>query len=229
MKVNKKQATEPFTCVGSSIKDVPAPRVAQAAWAALCRFRNSKTNEARPALATLATMCRVSAKTVRNAITDLEELGLVSVQYHHMSCCVYTLKFDKNRYFTIPNRVFDTDIPTIAKVYWMELCSFAKAKYECYRNRKNAAKACGMSLSSVDRARRKLEELGIIGVDAQVSSQGCNVANRFVLLLRCGTAALSARAAELVQKYAVKYEEKRRNRFFFTQNNRISVLHYPRT
>ena len=212
MKSTRKTNAEPYVCVSNRIFVLNLKYSAIIVYAALCVFRNGNTNEARPSQATLAKMCRLSIDTVRSALYALEAAGMVSMFHRHMQCCVYTINFDRNRgYCRVPRRVFDTHVSTITKVLWLRLCRYAGKSGSGYAYRRDAAKECGMSLSSIDRARRELVELEIATIEAQFLRVGDQGANIFHMLAQEGAVIIGGTTRSISSKFAPRRTAQHRN------------------
>lgn len=81
----------------------------------------------------------------------------------------------------LPRRIFDYHLPPIPfAVYCYLLCCNNKTN-GCYPSRQTIAKACGISDSSVGRAVKQLEKLGLIKVNHNFGD-GCQWNNSYELL-----------------------------------------------
>jgi hypothetical protein len=202
-----------YVCVPRKVFDVGISRKAIVLFAALCVFRNSATNQCHPAQGTLAKMCCMGVDTVRAAIRELERAGIVAVYHRHMMTSVYTLKFDSSDgYFKVPVRIFDADTNTVTKAAWMYLARLGGGGCTCYSYRKEIARRCRISISSVDRARRALARLCLLEVMPRFAKAGNQIANVFTLLLRPGAATQSSKT---------EYDPELSS---FTPENRFAVL-----
>ena len=89
-------------------------------------------------------------------------------------------KFVKGNYFCVSNCVFDLKLKPIEFIVYCYLQKCDNSERGCFPSKKTIAKNCGIAVSSVDKALKKLKKAGIISSRKRYSN-GKQISNIYKL------------------------------------------------
>ena len=184
-------ATQAFFYTYNVIFTTPVSGHAKLVYAYLCKCADGsgKCFPAHKAIATAASIC---VTTVKKALKELEDAGLVTVQEQARAnggrrANVYTLVKGKDGgtdagFFMTYASVFTASLTAKARLVYLYFSRLASRSDRAFPSHKTTAKACGLSVAGVRTAIDELEAAGMVERKAQYRDNGGQRANLYTLV-----------------------------------------------
>ena len=182
-------ATQAFFYTYNVIFTAPISGHAKLVYAYLCKCADGN-GISYPAHKTIATAAGICVTTVKKALKELEDAGLVTVQGQARAnggrrANVYTLVkgsgTDAGFFMTYEN-VFTESLTAKARLVYLFFCRLASRGDKAFPSHKTTAKACGLSVAGVRTAVNELESAGMVEREAQYRENGGQRANLYTLV-----------------------------------------------
>lgn len=149
----------------------------------LCRMANSHA-QCFPSRKTIAVACGFSVESVKRAMRELAENGLVCKEERfantgRQTSNLYSIMRQEGGYFYADNDIFEHDISTGAKLVFLYICRCGenRVSFPAYSR---IARMCSLSVSHVLDCVRELENAGLLQKNAQYRGNGGRANNLYV-------------------------------------------------
>lgn len=139
-----------------------------------------------PSVSNIAWACSLSERSAQMALRELEDAGgIQTVTRKRMNgsqtSSLYYAEIPEKCWFFAPDDLFSLRISSAAKLAYCYLCRMADKDAISWPSRKRMAAALGYSLSSLDRARRELEEAGVLIKASRYRENGGQSSNLYIV------------------------------------------------
>lgn len=179
----------------------------------LCRCSNGKA-QSFPSRKTIADNCSISLSSVKKALIELIEFGLIKREEQfekngRQTSNVYTvMKKNQENYSYSANMIFDVDISCNAKLVYLYLCKCSSNNVS-YPAHKDIAEKCGIGVSTTKKALNELIKSGLLQKQEQYRNNGGRASNKYKIINNpCGRDDTDTKEIESEEDIKIKDSER---------------------